>query len=152
MRRIHRARLALVAAAITAMALVLFELPFSALVAQRSAIAVASGRLASVDRENVQLSADIAGLKKGATIAAMAHADYGLVRPGQLAYALLPERGASGSGTLSESAVPAGDLVPDTASPFGPIPVAVSTASHPGPAAGLWSRVLGRLAFWRGTF
>lgn len=151
MRGIHRARLLLVAAAGLSLAIVVVELPLSTLVHQRSAIAAASERLGAVQTENGRLAGQVASLSKPSTVAAIAHGEYGLVKPGQIAYTILPPRGRGAPGALAAGPVPREDLVPPTASPYGSAPAA-GVAARRGPQPGLWNRVLDRLAFWRSVF
>lgn len=151
MRALHRARIALVAALVLSLAILVTQLPISTLVHQRGELTVATGQLAAARAENAQLSSQIAALRRPSTVAAIAHAQYGLIEPGQIEYEIphLPG-GATGTSSLAPPSVPHGDLLPPTASPVGPPPSATpaSTASP----QGLWSQVVSRLAFWRGTF
>lgn len=150
MRRLKRARLALAVAVALSLAIAVLELPISTLVHQRGAIAAASEHLRAVDAENHRLAADVAALRKDSTVAAMAHGEYGLVKPGQVEYVIPHLPGSRGtSGALPGGQVPAGDLVPPTASPVGD-PAAGHRAT--GHSRGFWSQVLDRLAFWRGAF
>ena len=151
MRPLHRARLVLVVAAVLALAIVVLETPFSTLVHQRSAVAAAAERLHVVQAENARLSHEVAALHRPSTVASIAHAEYGLVKPGQVAYEIPGLAGArSGDGSLNHARVPAGDLVPATVSPLG-TPGGTSTAPHRA-KAGLWTQVVDRLAFWRSAF
>lgn len=151
MRGIHRARLLLVLAAALSLAIVVAELPLSTIVHQRSAIAGASERLGAIEAENARLANQVASLARPSTVASIAHAEYGLVKPGQLAYAVLPAKGQSVPSALTAGPVPSEDLVPPTASPFGS-PPAAGAATRRGPQPGLWSQVLDRLAFWHSAF
>lgn len=151
MRALHRARFAFVLAAVLALAVVVLETPFSTLVHQRSAVAAAAERLHAVKAENARLSHDVAALRRPSTVASIAHAEYGLVKRGQVAYEIPGLAGTrSGSDRLGHAHVPAGDLVPPTVSPYG-APDATSTAPHRS-SAGLWAQVANRLAFWRSAF
>lgn len=151
MRALHRARVALLLAGVLSLAIVVLELPLSTLVHQRSELAAASGQLAAVRAENARLSGQIAALHSPATVAAIAHAQYGLIEPGQIEYEIphLPGAG-TGTSSLGTPVVPRSRLVPATPSPFGPPPAAGPASSAP--RQGLWAQVVDRLAFWRGTF
>lgn len=139
-------------AAVLALAIVILETPFSSLVHQRSAVAAAAERLHAVQAENARLSHDVADLRRPSTVASIAHAEYGLVKHGQVAYEIPGLAGTrSGHGTLGHAHVPAGDLVPPTVSPYG-TPGGTSTAAHRPKKAGLWTQVVDRLAFWRSAF
>ena len=148
---LHRARLALVAATVLSFAILVTQLPLSTLVHQRGQLAAASAQLSAVRSENAHLSRQIAALHEPATIAAIAHAQYGLVQPGQIEYEIphLPG-GATGTCSLATPAVPHDLLVPPTPSPLGP--VTATSAGSPASHQGFWAQVVGRLAFWRGTF
>ena len=151
MRGVHRARLLLLVAGALSLAVVIAELPLSTLVHQRSAIAAASERLGAVDRENARLAQEVSALRKPSTVAAMAHADYGLVKPGQIAYALLPSKGRRAATALGAGPIPRSDLVPPAASPYA-VPTSGGASARKRPQPGLWTQVVDRLAFWRSAF
>ncbi|HVB04711.1 MAG TPA: septum formation initiator family protein [Acidimicrobiales bacterium] len=139
---LYRARLALLAAALSAVALVAVEFPFSLLIHQRSALARTSGELADLNARNAGLQGDIRALSSKATIAEIAHEDYGLVGPGQLSFVILPAAGSAAATSLEGSSIPPRDLVASTAPPTAsPQP---STVHGPG----LWRRFVSRLEFW----
>ena len=151
MRALQRARLVLVLAGALALALVIVELPLSTLVHQRAQLAAASGQLAAVRAENTRLAGEISDLRSPATVAAIAHAQYGLIKPGQIEYEIPHLPGTNtGTSSLAFPRVATKDLVPPTASPYGAPPSAPRTTHRP--TQGLWSQILGRLAFWRGSF
>lgn len=151
MRALHRARLALVVAAVLALAIVVLETPFSTLVHQRSAVAAAAVRLRAVEAENARLSHEVTALRQPSTVASIAHGEYGLVKPGQVAYEIPGLAGPrSGDGTLGRAHVPTGDVIPPTVSPYGA--TGATTTAPKRPAAGLWTQVVNRLAFWRSAF
>ena len=141
-RHLYRARLVLLGAGFAAIALVAAEFPFALLFHQRSELAVASGQLATVSQRNAGLRGDIRALQSNATIAEIAHEDYGLVDPGQLSYVILPPAGSAAVNSLTSDAIAPRDLVAPSAEVF-----ARPRARAAGP--GLWSRFLGRLEFWR---
>jgi len=143
---LYRARLFLCASVLAAIVLLVLELPISAMLHQRGEIAQASNELSVVASHNASLRADVAALREDSAIAAIAHEEYGLVRPGQLSYVILPGRGdAASSGSLGSTAnLPASDLVLNPASAPAASPQK-STAHEPS----LLGRVLRRLEFWR---
>ncbi|MCU1489215.1 MAG: hypothetical protein JWM85_620 [Acidimicrobiaceae bacterium] len=148
--RVGRARAALVGAAVLSVAVLVLELPLGELLRQRQDLASAGSQLAAVQAADKHLAADVASLKRPATVAAIAHQDYGLVQKGQRAYVVLPTAGSpsalAGSGTI-----PTADLVPSSVSPYGSADSSGSSAPAR-PTAGLWRRVLDRLEFWRSAF
>jgi cell division protein FtsB len=149
-RALRRARLVFLVALAAGLAIIVAEAPVSMLVDQRSALAAASARLRSIEQENAQLAASVAALRQPSTIATIAHVDYGLVKPGQVAYEIPGLVAARGSGALGPVRLPSIDVVPPTASPFG-TPTVPAKAPPPS-RAGFWSQVLDRLAFWRSSF
>ena len=110
----------------------LFVFPTRTYLSQRSTLARAEARVTTLAAQNKQLSDRAALLNTDAEIERLARQDYGLVRPGQEAYAILP--------------APAGHTAPSTAAPAPP----ARPAPAPQPAhRGVWQRLLGELAFWR---
>ncbi len=144
---LRRARLSLLAATGLASAILAFEVPFGELAHQRGELATAAGQLARIRSLDQQLASDVSSLRESSTIAAIAHGEYGLVRPGQQAYVLL------GSGAASRGAAPSlvqhvlaqSDLVVPSVD-------ALATPVSADSSASLWSRVLDHLAFWRWAF
>lgn len=158
MNRLHRARLFLLVAAGLSAALLATQLPLSELVGQRRELAVATQQLQVLDQRNAQLRAENAALRQPSTVAAIAHADYGLVRPGQRAYVILPGRSAS-AGSLAAPRLPRSDLLSGSAAaltgvgaPPAALTAAGAPAGSPGQAGSFWSRTLTALEFWRWAF
>ena len=145
-RRLRRARAALAGACCLAGLLVAFELPLGQLLRQRGDLAHLDAALRSARAADGRLTGEIAALHKGATVQAIAHAEYGLVTRGQRAYAILPAAG-SGAELTARPSLPLTDLVPASVSPYAPLP-----AAPPPNREGLWRRVVNRLAFWRWAF
>ena len=145
--QIRRARLSLLAATGLASAILAFELPVGELVHQHGELVTVTGQLDRIRSLDRQLASEVSTLHESSTIAAMAHGEYGLVRPGQRAYALL----GSGSGSrgaapsLVQHRLPRADLVVPSVDSLS-LP-----AAGPSPTS-LWSRVVGHLAFWRWAF
>ncbi len=92
-----RARLvaALVASVLCVGVLFVVVFPTRSYLAQRAAIRKAQSRLAVLDRRNRRLSAESRRLTTPTEIERLARAQYGLVRPGEQAYAILPAPKAS---------------------------------------------------------
>ncbi len=144
--RLRRARVALVLAAVAAVIISALELPLGELQGERRTLAVVTGQLAAAQRADQALRADLRALQQPTRIAAIAHQDYGLVRPGQQAYVVLPS--AKSRANLGAPArVPASDLVPSSASAY-PVP----DPSAPGGQQSLWQKTLDHLEFWRSVF
>lgn len=145
----RRARAALVVAVVFAAVMIGTGFPLGTLFHQRSELAAAASQLARVKRNNATLQAEISSLSTRATIVAIAREEYGLVRPGQQAIVVLPTPGdpAVGAGSLVDRPLPAADLVPTS-----PTALASPLTAKDASAGGFWSRVWGRLEFWRGAF
>ncbi|HUZ19100.1 MAG TPA: septum formation initiator family protein [Acidimicrobiales bacterium] len=155
MIQIYRARIALVVAALFAGAMLVFELPVGEILHQRSEIAAVASELTAVQAHDAQLRSAVASLRKPPTIAAMAHQEYGLVRPGQRAYVVLPSAGSTAgqANTLAPRTIPEADLVPtDASSLLGAAPRGGGSAGGPSAGGSLWHRMVQRLEFWRWAF
>jgi hypothetical protein len=112
----------------------------------RASLSAATAQLSELKAQDHALDGQLASLHQDATIAGIAHAEYGLVTKGQKAVVVLPSPGASsgGSAPLSASTVPTSDLVPTDA--------IVSPSSGGGVSVkrpGFWSRLAQRLEFWK---
>ena len=144
---IRRARLSLLAATGLASAILAFEVPFGEIAHQNDELVTVTGQLARVRSLDQQLASEVSSLRQSSTIAAMAHGEYGLVRPGQQAYALLDSGGASHGAvpSLVQHRIVQSDLVVPSVDALAQ-PVARSSSGS------LWSRVVGHLAFWRWAF
>jgi cell division protein FtsB len=140
---LYRARLALVAALLFSAALVAAEFPLSMLLHQRSELALVASQVSTLQQRNSGLQGDVAALSQDSTIAEIAHEEYGLVSPGQLAYAILPGAGSASANSLAVEEIPPRDLVA-TANALTPSPRPVAVK---GP--GLWGRFISHLEFWR---
>jgi len=142
---LRRARLALAAALVLAAAIIGFEFPFAELVHQRGELASLDASVAHVVGADAALRADIAALSSSATLAAIAHEQYGLVRPGQQPYVVLPPTRAAGPPSgLETPEIPPADLI---AAPPGTTGATGSPSAPSEP--GFWARVVDRLEFWR---
>lgn len=78
-------------------AMYLFVFPARTYLAQKQDIAVQERTIAVLKAEDAKLVADSSALQDGATIARIARQEYGLVRPGQQAFMVLPSPGQSAS-------------------------------------------------------
>ncbi|MGD0742789.1 MAG: septum formation initiator family protein [Acidimicrobiales bacterium] len=147
MRSLRRARLVVAGAVLVAVAVVATGFPGATIVRQRDALAAVGRQLSAVEAHNTEVRARIASMKQDSTIEAIAREEYGLVRPGQRSYVILPGKGdhAVGAGSLGAAQIPPGDVVPTSVSALDP-PVAADNRSR---QAGLWSRTLDELEFWR---
>ena len=87
----RRRRAASIVAAITSVGVVvLFVLPLRTWLDQRSAIATTTRQLQVLDAENAKLSAEARSLDSDAEIEHIARERYGLVKPGETEYVVLP--------------------------------------------------------------
>ena len=130
-----------------AMAMFLLGFPLRTYMEQRSALGQARATAARLAVDNTTLKAEAAQLQTPAEIERLARQRYGLVRPGQEEYAILPAPGyllpgappvtiPTGSTSSSSSAARGGSGAP---SPGRPRPPAHQS---------LLSRFLGQLEFW----
>jgi hypothetical protein len=124
------------------MAMFLLGFPLRTYVEQRSALGQARATAARLAVDNRSLRADVAQLQTPAEIERLARERYGLVRPGQEEYAILPAPGYHLPGA------------PPVTVPVGPAPpgrTAGPARTEPPPArggGGLLSRFLHQLEFW----
>jgi cell division protein FtsB len=84
--------------------LFLFVLPSRTYLAQRHSLAAAQTRLKVFEEENTKLSASVDRLNTDAEIERIAREQYGLVKPGEKAFVIVPSSGASGSGAAAAAA------------------------------------------------
>ncbi len=154
MIRLYRAKLSLVAATLIAAVLLATQLPLGELLHQRSQLAAATTELSVVAAHNRQLVADVAALQQRATIAEIAHQEYGLVWRGQRAFVVLPETSAatSSSGSLGFTKLAPADLVAGDGAALAGSGIAPSPPTPAAPQPGLWTKVLARVEFWRWAF
>jgi cell division protein FtsB len=143
---IARARAILAVAFIVGIVIIATEFPLGQLIRSRASLSAATAQLSELKAQDHALDGQLASLHQDATIAGIAHAEYGLVTKGQKAVVVLPSPGASsgGSAPLSASTVPTSDLVPTDA--------IVSPSSGGGVSVkrpGFWSRLAQRLEFWK---
>ena len=136
----------LVAAGATLALLVLVVFPTRSYLRERTNMNSAAHQLQTLNTQNRQLTDQIGGLNSDAEIERLARKDYGLVKPGEEAYAILP-------GALAKNAAANKPAAPK--SPTGKPPAGRPPATQRAPAAaapahqGLWGRFLDQLAFWR---
>ncbi|MHB1486385.1 MAG: FtsB family cell division protein [Acidimicrobiales bacterium] len=126
--------------------LFVFVFPTRTYLSQRSHLVRVSSALASLDAQNQALADEVAKLNTETAIERLARQDYGLVPPGQEAYAMLPS--ASGSATGHPNSVP-GIVHPEIPLGVEPhatpgTPTAKATPSH----RGFFDRILHRLGAW----
>ncbi len=70
--------------------LVVSVTPFRSYLNQKQRIGSAERQLQTLERQNRDLSAQVARLQTPAEIERQARAQYGMIRPGEIAYAVLP--------------------------------------------------------------
>jgi cell division protein FtsB len=150
-----RARLGLICAFVFATGTLAFELPVSTLFHQRGELANLSNQLSTVTGRNAELSSEVKDLHQNATIAAIAHADYGLVRPGQQSFVVLPAANPDpgSANSLTQQPVPAADLVPVDPSLLGSgASSEIGSTGTKKPKGSIVSRAMSHLEFWRWAF
>jgi cell division protein FtsB len=150
---IRRARLTLCAAIVLAAVIVAAELPLGQLLQGRAAIAASTAQLQQLQAEDASLAAEVQALGQPGTIARIAHQQYGLVRPGQEAFVVLPGPSSDGTlaGPLSGAMVPKADIMPSDQVIDG-LGSGADAPAAPLPGAGLARQFLDRLEFWRWAF
>jgi cell division protein FtsB len=149
MKRHHVNRWILLGAALCAAVIVVAWFPVRELVHQHDELGAVNGQLATLAKRNASLSADISALSSNSTISAIAHEQYGLVRPGQTSYVILPAVGsAAANGALTTTSIAPQDLI---AAPIDE-PHSASTGSSTAGAGSFWSRFSSHLEFWRWAF
>jgi len=152
-------RLAVVASALFVLALFVAVFPTRTWLDQRASLASASRQLNTVERQDQVLSNQVRRLQTESEVERLARRDYGLVMPGEQAYAILPPAGApsrpgvwTGGQAVWAGASPLQAGLGQAERPLGQRPPPVSAPSgSPVRSAGrngLWNRVLADLAFW----
>ena len=142
---VRRARIALLVAIVVSVVFFCAEFPFGDLAHTRAAAAAASASLAKLQRENAALSAQVKALENPSQLGRIAEEEYGLVKPGQRAYVILPTgdtRRARGDPLAAPKLSPPSLVAQDPG----------STGSAAGHGPGIWQQVAGRLEFWRWAF
>lgn len=145
----RRALWGVMAGVVVAVGLFLFGYPTRTYLEQRAQLTQEQAKLDQLTAQNQTLSGQAARLQNTAEIERIARQDYGLVQPGQEAYAILP----SPTSTANNSSASGGT---DGASGAG----AIRSNSSTGPSGasrshrtsrssgGLWSRFIHQLEFW----
>jgi hypothetical protein len=85
---------------------VFVTMPWSVLASQHQQLSSDSSQVRELQAENRALSAQARQLADPAAVAGLARQDYGLVRPGQRAYDILPAAGAKSSTVADAGHVP----------------------------------------------
>jgi cell division protein FtsB len=159
---IRRAIAPVVVSVLVIAAMFVFVFPTQTYLGQRASLVRAESQLHTLKAANQTLSAQAAQLRTPAAIERLAREDYGLVLPGQEAYAILPAQGSSHpssshpSSSHPSSSAPkpaikagAGSAQGSPAAGSGP----TSSAGGAGPTAAapssFWGRVGSELTFWR---
>jgi cell division protein FtsB len=145
----------LAAAGATLAVLVLVVFPTRSYLKERGDTNSATHQLQSLDAQNRQLTDQIGRLNTDAEIERLARKDYGLVKPGEEAYAILPGALAKGAAANTPAAAkPSGGKSPAGKPPAGQPSSGQPSSGQRGQATapahqGLWGRFLDQLAFWR---
>jgi cell division protein FtsL len=69
-----------------------YVLPFRQIIAQRRAVELSERKLAVLREENARLEAEATALQTPTEVERIAREDYGLVRPGEVAYVVVTPR------------------------------------------------------------
>jgi cell division protein FtsB len=132
------------AGVVVAVGLFLFGYPTRTYLDQRAQLSQQQAKLDRLAAQNQSLSGEASRLQNTAEIERIARQDYGLVQPGQEAYAILPSPASS---TSSDSAGKPGSGGSTTSTIQGPRPS--SSPHHTSHSSGgLWSRFIHQLEFW----
>jgi cell division protein FtsB len=146
MKRHHANRWVMLGAALFAAVIIVAWFPARELIGQHDELSAVNGQLSMLAKRNASLSADISALSSYSTIAAIAHEQYGLVRPGQTSYVILPAVGsAAANGALATTSIAPQDLI---AAPVDE-PRSVSPRGTSSGGGSFWSRFSAHLEFWR---
>jgi hypothetical protein len=84
--------------------LFLFVLPTRTYLAQRTSLAAAQTRLRVFQDENAKLAASAGKLQTDAEVERIARQQYGLVKPGEKAFVIVPSPGAAAPGAAAPGA------------------------------------------------
>lgn len=145
----RRALWGVMAGVVVAVGLFLFGYPTRTYLEQRAQLTQEQAKLDQLTAQNQTLSGQAARLQNTAEIERIARQDYGLVQPGQEAYAILPSP-ASTANNSSASGGPGGASgagANHSNSSTGPSGASRSHhTSHS--SGGLWSRFIHQLEFW----
>jgi cell division protein FtsB len=165
----HRRARALVGGAVIVASLVLLtSFPISGLLSQRSAISGTANEITTLQDQNAALARQVSALADPSTVNNLARHDYGFVRNGQRAYAILPSSTGSSSGSSGTGQVPLNEppVVPGSARSQALVGVVAPAGPTTGPHAskgagrgssagtsdaeprGYWARVVRSLEFW----
>ncbi|MHB1912647.1 MAG: FtsB family cell division protein [Acidimicrobiales bacterium] len=138
----RRALLLVVLAVMVAMGMFLFGYPTRTYLEQRAQLTSEQAMVNRLAVQNQTLQSEAARLQDAGEVARLARQDYGLVKPGQEAYAILPAPTPPAASTSTGRVTPGR---PGTAG-------AAATGAHPAggraSSGGLWSRFLRQLEFW----
>ncbi len=157
---IGRSRLLFIGALLFSAVVLLAWFPAGSLLNQRSDLAGTSGQLSALHKQDAALAQEKKNLSDAGEIGRIAREQYQFVEPGQRAYEVLPPSGAAATGT--PYAGDPGSTGPSTPSATPELPpggVTTTTAptgraghgttAAPTPSAGLLTRMLHSLEFWR---
>ncbi len=132
------------------------EFPFSALISQNASIKETQAQIANLSQENAAMSSEINKLNSPSEIEHIARRDFGLVKPGETAYSILPSSDAGSRVPPIPSHIvpggsPSGEQDGALGTPSAPAPInPVKAAPKPAKSSpGFVDRLLNRLEFWK---
>jgi cell division protein FtsB len=141
---LYRARLGVVVAGLVSLVALAAWFPLGELLSQRGELSSLSAQVASVSARNATLKSEVVSLNENSSVETIAHSEFGLVKPGQLSFVILPAAGSTvGAPGLRNVPIPEADLVADE-------PQIAPHATAPADAGGpdFWGRFVSRLEFW----
>jgi hypothetical protein len=147
---VGRARLVLLVSIVVGFVLVATKVPLGQLSAENTAASKYSAQLQKLQAANRALTDQIRLLGTDGEIATIAHAEYGLIHPGQRALVILPSADvpSAGRNPLATTILSGGQIVPSDLEAGPP----VTGAGGTGNGGSLFSQVVQRLEFWRWAF
>ena len=141
----RRALWGVMAGVVVAVGLFLFGYPTRTYLEQRTQLSQQQAKLDRLAAQNQSLSGEASRLQNTGEIERIARQYYGLVQPGQEAYAILPSPTGSNSSTTNGGQSGSGGSTTTSTS----APRAGAAPHHPSHSSGgLWSRFIHQLEFW----
>ena len=155
-REVRRTRFMLLGALVLSAGILVAWFPAGALYQQRASLAGAHTQLEQLQSQDTALTQERKELSSNAEISRIAREQYQLVNPGQEAFEILPPAG-TGAATSPYAGDPGNQapVAPSSSSELTPgtsnvtTPATHKTVVHHAASAGLFSRMVHALEFWR---
>lgn len=132
-------KIILIASAFISLVFLALEFPWSMLISQQSQLTSLRHQISTVNIQNEELQKTVYELKQPQLIQMLAHKDFGLIKPGQTEYALIPYKKISQQGS---------DQIPTFVHKISLTPEPSPQVTKQSPN-GFIQRFLNNLAFWR---